>query len=181
MKKLQRIHYTKNKEYLFVDGYNIINSWESLKELSRENLEDTRLKLMDKLSEYSHYTGEAVILVFDGYMVKKSPGTTYSYRGIVVVFTKEFETADHYIERELHKIGRVQSVRVATSDSIEQQMILSRGGTRISARELEIEVMNIENTISRKTKELKVGSSKKLNVIDDKLIEKLESLKKEIK
>lgn len=181
MKKLQRIHYTKNKEYLFVDGYNIINSWENLKELSRENLEDTRLKLMDKLSEYAHYTGEAVILVFDGYMVKKSPGTTYSYRGIVVVFTKEFETADHYIERELHKIGRIQSVRVATSDSIEQQMILSRGGTRISARELEIEVMNIENTISRKTKELKVQSSKKLNVIDDKLIEKLESLKKEIK
>lgn len=180
MKKIQKIYYTKNKDYLFVDGYNIINFWERLKKLSLKNLEDTRLKLMDELSEFANYTGEKVILVYDGYMVKKSPGAIYSYKGIIVVYTKEFETADHYIEKELHEIGRVRNVRVATSDNIEQQMILSRGGTRISARELEIEVDNIKNSINRKTIELK-KSNHEMNTIDDETLKKLEDFKVNIK
>lgn len=181
MKRIQKIHYTKNKDYLFVDGYNIINFWDSLKKLSQENLEDTRQKLMDELSEYANYTGESVILVFDGYMVKKSPGSIYTYKGIIVVFTKEFETADHYIEKELHQIGRVRNVRVATSDNVEQQIILARGGSRISARELELEVYNVKNSIKRKTTELKKSPKNELNTMDNKTIEKLEALKEWIK
>lgn len=176
---MKKIYYKKDEKYLFVDGYNIINSWEKLKNLSSKNLEDTRQKLMDEMSEFAIFTGESVILVFDGYMVKKSPGAIYKYKGILVVYTKEFETADHFIEKELHEIGRLRQVRVATSDNVEQQMILSRGGTRISARELEIEVENVKNNINKKSVELK-NSNQKINAIDDKTLEKLEKLKEKI-
>ncbi|MBP2024835.1 NYN domain-containing protein [Peptoniphilus stercorisuis] len=176
---MKKIYYKKDEKYLFVDGYNIINSWEKLKNLSSQNLEDTRQKLMDEMSEFAIFTGESVILVFDGYMVKKSPGAIYKYKGILVVYTKEFETADHFIEKELHEIGRLRQVRVATSDNVEQQMILSRGGTRISARELEIEVENVKNNINKKSVELK-NSNQKINAIDDKTLEKLEKLKEKI-
>lgn len=177
MKKLKRIHYAKDKDYLFVDGYNIINSWEKLKNLSSSSLEDTRHRLIDILSEYSNYTGEEIILVFDGYMVKKSPGVIYLYNGIIIVYTKEHETADHFIERQLHEIGRYRNVRVATSDSIEQQLILSRGGTRISARELEMEVENIKSKIENKTKKLKEQSKVNINSLDDDILEKLKGIK----
>lgn len=176
---MKKIYYKKDEKYLFVDGYNIINSWEKLKNLSSKNLEDTRQKLMDEMSEFAIFTGESVILVFDGYMVKKSPGAIYKYKGILVVYTKEFETADHFIEKELHEIGRLRQVRVATSDNVEQQMILSRGGTRISARELEIEVENVKNNINKKSVELK-NSNQKINAMDDKTLEKLEKLKEKI-
>ena len=176
---MKKLYYKKDEKYLFVDGYNIINSWEKLKNLSSQNLEDTRQKLMDEMSEFAIFTGESVILVFDGYMVKKSPGAIYKYKGILVVYTKEFETADHFIEKELHEIGRLRQVRVATSDNVEQQMILSRGGTRISARELELEVENVKNNINKKSVELK-NSNEKINAIDDKTLEKLEKLKEKI-
>lgn len=176
---MKKIYYKKNEKYLFVDGYNIINSWERLKTLSLQNLEDTRQKLMDEMSEFAIFTGEKVILVFDGYMVKKSPGVIYKYKGIIVVYTREFETADHFIERELHEIGRVRQVRVATSDNIEQQMILSRGGTRISSREFEMEVEIIKNSINKKSVELK-NSNEKINTMDDKTLEKLEKLRDKI-
>lgn len=180
MKKLQKIYYQRNKDYLFVDGYNIINYWEDLRKLSVINLEDTRNKLIDIMSEYATFTGEKVILVFDGYMVKKSPGAIYEINGIIVVFTKEFETADHFIERQLHEIGRVRKVRVATSDNVEQQIILSRGGIRISARELEMEVNIVKNNIQRRTSELKKASKKDINPINSDLMVKLEDLKKKL-
>lgn len=137
------------KEYLFVDGYNIINDWEVLKKKAKISLEESRLELLDILSEYHHYSGIEIIVVFDAYMVKGNNGNVEEFKGIKVVYTKENETADHFIERELDSIGRIKKVRVATSDKIEQQIILSRGGTRISARELEVEIYNEQNMIKR--------------------------------
>ena len=139
----RKSRYRRDVNYLFVDGYNIINSWQSLIELKNVSLEDARNELIDTMIEFSHSTKEHIILVFDAYLVKKSGGKTYKRDGIDVIFTKEFETADHYIERQLDEIGKLTNVRVATSDNVEQQIILSRGGTRISARELELSLIHI--------------------------------------
>lgn len=137
------------KEYLFVDGYNIINDWEVLKKKATISLEESRLELLDILSEYHHYSGIEIIVVFDAYLVKGNNGNVEEFKGIKVVYTKENETADHFIEKTLDGIGKIKKVRVATSDKIEQQIILSRGGTRISARELEVEIYNEKNMIKR--------------------------------
>lgn len=166
--------YRRDVNYLFVDGYNIINSWQSLIELKNVSLEDARNELIDTMIEFSHSTKEHIILVFDAYLVKKSGGKTYKRDGIDVIFTKEFETADHYIERQLDEIGKLTNVRVATSDNVEQQIILSRGGTRISARELEAEVNNSKNKVSYVAKRLK---EERVTSLDEDIILKLKKLK----
>ena len=129
-----------DKEYLFVDGYNIINAWQELKELSKISLEVARNELIENMAEYQSFSGVTVTIVFDAHMVRKNSGMTEKVKGVEVVYTKENETADHYIERRLDDIGRTEVVRVATSDWMEQQIVLGRGGTRVSARELKLEV-----------------------------------------
>ncbi|MFR9277365.1 MAG: NYN domain-containing protein, partial [Peptoniphilus senegalensis] len=99
--------YRRDVNYLFVDGYNIINSWQNLIKLKNISLEDARNELIDIMIEFSHSTKEHIILVFDAYLVKKSGGKTYYRDGIDIIFTKEFETADHYIERQLDEIGKL--------------------------------------------------------------------------
>lgn len=138
------------KEYLFVDGYNIINSWNRLKELSELNLEVARQELIEIMSEYQHYSDIQVIIVFDAHMVKKQSGEDYIIKGVRVVYTKETQTADQYIEKILDEIGKIKKVRVATSDWMEQQIIFGRGGIRISARELEVEIFNNRRNFKRK-------------------------------
>lgn len=170
----RKSRYRRDVNYLFVDGYNIINSWQSLIELKNVSLEDARNELIDTMIEFSHSTKEHIILVFDAYLVKKSGGKTYKRDGIDVIFTKEFETADHYIERQLDEIGKLTNVRVATSDNVEQQIILSRGGTRISARELEAEVNNSKNKVNYVAKKLK---EERVTALDEDIIHKLRKLK----
>ena len=170
----RKSRYRRDVNYLFVDGYNIINSWQSLIELKNVSLEDARNELIDTMIEFSHSTKEHIILVFDAYLVKKSGGKTYKRDGIDVIFTKEFETADHYIERQLDEIGKLTNVRVATSDNVEQQIILSRGGTRISARELEAEVNNSKNKVNYVAKKLK---EERVTALDEDIIHKLKKLK----
>ena len=172
--KRRKSRYRRDVNYLFVDGYNIINSWQSLIELKNVSLEDARNELIDTMIEFSHSTKEHIILVFDAYLVKKSGGKTYKRDGIDVIFTKEFETADHYIERQLDEIGKLTNVRVATSDNVEQQIILSRGGTRISARELEAEVNNSKNKVNYVAKKLK---EERVTALDEDIIHKLKKLK----
>lgn len=169
--------YKRDVSYLFVDGYNIINSWQNLIDLKNISLEEARNELIDEMIEFSHSTKEHIILVFDAYLVKKSGGKNYERDGIDIIFTKEFETADHYIERQLDEIGKLTNVRVATSDNVEQQIILSRGGTRISARELEAEVLNSKNKVFHVAKKLK---EEKVTALDEEIIHKLRKLKVDI-
>lgn len=161
------------KEYLFVDGYNIINSWESLKEKAQISYEEARIELMEILSEYHHYSGIEIIVVYDAHLVKGNNGTEQFYKGIKAVYTKENETADNYIERTLDLIGRIKRVRVATSDRLEQQIILSRGGTRISARELEVEIYNEKNMVKRRRKNTNQRNDLQIGKLDKKIIDKL--------
>lgn len=141
----------RNREYLFVDGYNIINAWDRLKSLSKVDLQLSRDLLIEIMSEYQSYSGINVIVVFDAHMVKGNSGMRETIKGVEVVYTKESETADQFIERRLDDIGREERVTVATSDWMEQQIVLGRGGTRISARELEILVDRDLNKLKRKT------------------------------
>ena len=106
------------REYLLVDGYNIIHAWPELMELSEVSLESARYRLMDIMSNYQGLNnGLTVIVVFDGYLVKGSLGAILEYNNIFMVFTKEAETADHYIEKTVNKMPRECKIRVATSDN----------------------------------------------------------------
>ena len=122
-------------EYLLVDGYNVIFAWEDLKELAKVNIEGARHKLMDVLCNYQGYRGCQVILVYDAYQVEGEHLEIMKYNNIHVVYTKEAETADQYIEKVVHQIGRKYHVTVVTSDGVEQVVTLGQGGTLISARE----------------------------------------------
>ena len=134
-------------EYLLVDGYNIIFAWDELNTLSKESLDAARHKLMDILCNYQGFQKCVLILVFDAYRVPGSPGSIEQYHNIHVVYTKEAETADMFIERVTHEIGRNRRVRVATSDGMEQIIILGHGALRVSARMFHEEVQNVEKQI----------------------------------
>ncbi len=136
----------KQEEYLLVDGYNIIFAWPELKELAEVNLAAARNKLADILCNYQGYKKNTVILVFDAYRVEGNPGESSTYLNIHVVYTKEAETADMYIEKVAHEIGRKYQVTVATSDALEQMIIWGQGAARLSAAGLkeEIEQTNIQ-------------------------------------
>lgn len=141
------------KEYLLVDGYNIIFAWEDLKELAVSNIDGAREKLMDILCNYQGFKKCTLILVFDAYKVKGNPGSVETYHNIHVVYTKEAETADQYIEKTVHEIGRKYRVTVATSDQLEQVIILGQGGRRMSARELLEDVIEVRQQIRETARE----------------------------
>lgn len=137
------------KEYLLVDGYNIIFSWDELNELAKANMDAARLKLMDILSNYQGYKKCTLILVFDAYKVKGGVGSVQKYHNIDVVYTKEAETADQYIEKVAHEIAKSNSVTVATSDALEQLIIMSKGATRMSARAFREEILKTNEEMRR--------------------------------
>ena len=140
---------TQNKgpEYLLVDGYNIIYAWEELKQAARTSLDAARQMLMDILSNYQGFQKSVVILVFDAYKVPRSIQDVYKYHNIYVVYTKEAETADTYIERATYEIGKHHRVRVATSDGAEQLIILGHGALRLSATTFKAEVEQVSGQI----------------------------------
>jgi predicted RNA-binding protein with PIN domain len=135
-------------EYLIVDGYNIIFAWDELKALARDSLDDARARLLHILSNYCGYRQCELIVVFDAYRVKGNPGSVEQHGNLSVVYTKEAETADTYIERITHELGRHHRVRVATSDGMEQLIILGNGAYRVSAAELLDEVRKAEGSVT---------------------------------
>ena len=137
------------EEFVLVDGYNIIFAWDELKEIGRDSLDAARHVLMNLLCNYQGYRGCAVILVFDAYKVPLNLGTVEKYHNIFVVYTKEAETADSYIERVTYELRGRRKVRVATSDNLEQLIILGHGAERISAQHFHDEVYAAQAEIDR--------------------------------
>ena len=135
-------------EYLLVDGYNIIHAWEELAEMARVDFGAARQMLIEILSNYRAYKQCELILVFDAYKVQGSPGSISQFGGIYVVYTKEAETADAYIEKVTLELGKRHRVRVATSDALEQIIILGHGALRVSARAFKLEVEQAEGEIA---------------------------------
>lgn len=128
------------ESYLLVDGYNIIFSWDELRSLSEVNITSARNALMDILCNYQGFKKDTLILVFDAYKVEGNPGQVFKYHNIYVVYTKEAETADQYIEKTVHRMNRKYDVTVATSDALEQVIILGQGAQRMSAQGFKEEV-----------------------------------------
>lgn len=138
------------KKYLLVDGYNIIFAWEDLAEIAKENLDGARGKLLDILCDYQGSTGVYLIVVFDAYRVKGHPTEVSDYHNIHVVFTKEAETADQFIEKFAVEHGEREHVTVATSDGLEQIIIRGQGCALLSARELREEIANVHERMAEK-------------------------------
>ena len=137
------------QEYFLVDGYNIIFAWKELSDLAKDNIDGARGRLLDIMCNYQALKKCSLIVVFDAYRVVGHQTEYYDYHNIHVVFTKEAETADQYIERFSHEYGRKYKVTVATSDRLEQIIIHGQGCRLVSARELEEEV-HWENTKIKK-------------------------------
>lgn len=135
------------KDYLLVDGYNIIFSWDELKKLAEENLDSARSELINMMCNYQGFTGYETIVVFDAYKVKGKHRDIEKYCNINIVYTKESETADTYIEKVSHELSRNHRVRVATSDGLEQIIIMGNGAMRISAREFHEQYLSADRAI----------------------------------
>ena len=171
---------TEDEEaYLLVDGYNIIFAWEELKQLAEDNIMSARDKLMDILSDYQGFRKMTLILVFDAYKVEGNPGTVFKYHNIYVVYTKEAETADQYIEKFAHENGRKYDVTVATSDHLEQIIIHGQGCRLISARELKEEISRLSETVHQEYQERKTGEKHKNYLLDSVPEEVLRQVKKD--
>jgi small GTP-binding protein len=141
----------KLEKYLLVDGYNVIFAWKDLSELAKINLEAARTRLMDILCNYQGFRQETVILVFDAYRVEGNPGSSQTYHNIYVIYTKEAETADQYVEKAVHQMGKKFDVTVATSDAAEQMIIWGDGARRLSAQGLLAEIKRTEEEIRELT------------------------------
>lgn len=163
-----------------MDGYNVINAWRNVFKLDTESLEDCRDKLLNILSNYQGYKKINIIVVFDAHMVKKGRKKKEKFDNLQIIYTKEYQTADNYIERFVYEKARENIVRVVTSDYLEQTMVMSNGGIRVSPREF---WEDIEDTI-KKTKE-KIQHKERVNRsntimsnIDDELLKRLEKMRR---
>lgn len=166
------------QEYLLVDGYNVIFAWEDLKELAKVNIEGARNKLMDILSNYQGYKKCVVILVFDAYKVDGYTLEIQKYHNIHVVYTKQAETADQYIEKVVHQIGRKYHVTVVTSDGVEQVITQGQGGTLISSREFREEVEIVRRQIEEEVRNRREGNKNYLfDHMDRELVEEMEDIR----
>lgn len=165
---------------IFVDGYNVINSWPNLKEQKDISFEGARQSLIDKLHNYGVFKECRIILVFDAHKVPGSIEKAETInKNISVVFTKESETADAYIERHVNELGRRHEIVVVTSDNLEQQTIFQRGAVRMSSIEFYYEIIKIENTINIKTTKNNINNKNILedNIADD-VVKELEKIRR---
>ena len=168
----------RQEEYLLVDGYNIIFSWEELNEMPKTNIAAARQKLMDVLCNYQGFKKCTLILVFDAYKVEGFQGEVQKYHNIHVVYTKEAETADQYIEKTVHQIAKKYKVTVATSDATEQVIIWGAGAMRMSAQGLLEEVQETNKEIRRLLDEVKKpGKESMLKGLPPEVAELLEEVR----
>ena len=136
------------REILLVDGYNVLYAWEEWKDLLQDNFEAARMQLTELLCDYAGMTGRDIILVFDAYKVKGNPGSAEKHRNIYVVYTREAQTADAYIEKTTLLARNRARVRVVTSDRPEQLIALGNEALRTSAREFRREVTGVQGSIA---------------------------------
>lgn len=167
----------KREKYLLVDGYNVIFAWEELNELAKVNIDGARGRLMDILCDYQGIRKCHLIVVFDAYRVKGHPTEISDYHNIHVVYTKEAETADQFIEKFAHENGRKYDVTVATSDGLEQIIIRGQGCGLISAREFEKEVASVKKGVVSRLQEQKQSGHTLMDSLSEDSRKELDSLK----
>ena len=166
---------------IFVDGYNVINSWPNLKKTKDFSYESSRIQLIEALQNYSGYEGYKMYIVFDAQLVKGSLQKQEKQGNLFVVFTKEGETADDYIERMVNNIGRKSEVCVVTSDSLEQQVTFQRGATRMSSIEFYHEVISTQKKIKINIEKRNFQKRNCLEErMDEKTLVKLEKMRRSL-
>ncbi|MEG1311028.1 MAG: NYN domain-containing protein [Peptostreptococcaceae bacterium] len=168
------------KKYLIVDGYNIINAWDELQIIAKTDLEYARDKLIDTIIEYAEFTGRKAIIVFDAYNVKSTKEKVDFRKHITIVYTKEHQTADSYIEKYISSLSKYDDVKVATNDYAEQQIVLGKGASRISSRELKLDLDSAKTKIREKHSSM--GKKIQRNWLEDRLdketLSKLENIRR---
>jgi predicted RNA-binding protein with PIN domain len=166
------------QEFLLVDGYNIIFAWPELREISQDSLEAARIRLADILCNYQGFRKNEIILVFDGYKSKGNMGSVIHYHNIDIVYTKEAQTADQFIEAVSAQMARDYQIRVATSDGMEQMIILAQGASRMTARELKRDI-ELANRDLKETYEKKKDKGRNLlmNNLSPEMAELLEKMR----
>lgn len=162
-----------------IDGYNVINAWPELKELAKQNLEDARLALIEDLAEYMSMSGEEVIIVFDAYNLDRPKETIEEKYGMEIVYTKRFQTADTYIEKQILNIGRRHNLKVVTDDGQIQILATSKGASRMTSTELKADIFNNQSKIKRKRK-ADFNRNFKSFPLSNELIEKIDQMKKDL-
>ena len=167
------------KNITFVDGYNVINKWSDLKDLSRQNLEDARDALIEELAEYKSLSGEDIIIVFDAYNLDRLKETVLEKYGMKIVFTKRFQTADTYIERQLAKIDRHHNIKVVTDDGAVQTQATGKGAMRVTALELKSDLNTMRSKIKRSRKE-DFNQNFKSFPVADKLSDIIDKIKEDL-
>ncbi|MHA6259171.1 NYN domain-containing protein [Sporosarcina sp. CAU 1771] len=169
------------KDILLVDGYNVIGAWEELRKMKEERLEDARDRLIERMAEYKGYTGWRVIIVFDAHLIAGIEKKKRRY-DLEIVFTREKETADERIEKLVSELkGRTVQIHVATSDLTEQWVIFAQGALRKSARELEIEMDEIDKFISVQVKDIHSQQPLSKIPLSDEVAEKFEKWRRGMK
>lgn len=170
----------KINHYLIIDGYNIINAWEDLKRIAIDDLDASREKLVDIMIEYAEFSGQKAIVVFDAYNVKNSMEKVENRKYITVVYTKEHQTADSYIEKLITSLSKYDVIKVATNDYAEQQIILGKGATRVSARELKLDVEEAKTRMKSKqtSSERKIQRNWLEDRLDKETLSKLENIRR---
>ena len=167
-------------KFIFVDGYNVINSWPNLNKIKDHSYEHARRDLLNTLQDYSSFKQCKVYLVYDAHKVKGNIEKQEDIGGVTVVFTKNGETADSFIEKKVNDIGKKVEVMVVTSDNLEQQTIFQRGAIRMSSLEFYNHVSIIKEKISKNAKKCMNGNNK--NILADRLSEdilvKLENIRR---
>ena len=170
---------SKRKEYLLVDGYNVIFAWNDLRAIADTSLEDARIKLLDRLCDYQGYTQINVIAVFDAHQIRGGVGSVEFYHNIKVVFTRETETADHFIERTTAALAKRDKVRVVTSDYTEQIIIMGRGAVRISAKDFKREIEALHQEAKKRFLNQKpVKANPLMDLLDEKTARMLEEMRR---
>ena len=182
-RKVEAENYSGKKEepgpqFLLVDGYNVIHAWEDMADLAAENLEAARSKLMDVLCNYQGYKGGYLILVFDAYKADREELEILKYHNIYVVFTKNAETADQYIEKVVHNIGKKKTVTVVTSDGVEQVITAGQGAKLVSAREFREEIRIVGQKIREEFEARKQsGKNYLFDYLDEELAREMEEVR----
>ncbi|GAA0745764.1 NYN domain-containing protein [Clostridium oceanicum] len=165
--------------YIFVDGYNVINSWPELSKIQEYSLESSRQKLLDSLNEYAAYNKYNIYIIYDAHQTEEPEKVEKINKNITVAFTKPGETADTFIERYINNLGRKIEVSVVTSDLLEQQLIFQRGATRISSLEFYSEVKSTKNSIKNNIKKQYSKQGNKLHdILQEDLLKQLEKMRR---
>ena len=169
----------KTKKLIIIDGYNILNAWEKYKPFLKLSFENARNELIYDMGEFSKLIGIDLLLVFDAYKIHFK-GSSEVIKGIEVVYTKQNETADQFIEKKLDEIGRKISVSVGTDDTLIQKLVTQRGGIVLTSKELLFRYENLKNKSNRYETKNRITNKSYFNTLDDKTLNQLDEIEKKL-